>query len=57
MEWKEHNVRSGSEFCHEALAGDVDADGDIDVVIKGWTKGSFEYMENRRIKKETEDRR
>jgi hypothetical protein len=53
-EWKEHTLRSGPDVCHEALAGDVDADGDIDVVIKGWTSGSFEYMENRRLQKRTD---
>jgi hypothetical protein len=44
--WKEHILLSGHP-CHEALAGDVDRDGDIDLVIKGWRSGSFLYLENR----------
>ena len=43
--WKEHIILSGP-LCHEGLAGDVDADGDIDLVLKGWTSGPFIYMEN-----------
>jgi hypothetical protein len=35
--------------CHEGNAGDVDRDGDVDFVAKGWKTGPFIYIENRRI--------
>ncbi len=43
--WKEHVILA-DQPCHEALAGDVDGDGDVDLLIKGWTGGSFFYLEN-----------
>jgi hypothetical protein len=46
-DWQRHVLLTGHP-CHEALAGDVDGDGDIDVVIKGWTSGSFLFLENRK---------
>jgi hypothetical protein len=48
--WKEHIIHSGPDVCHEGLAGDVDADGDVDLVWKGWKTGPFVYMENKLIK-------
>jgi hypothetical protein len=44
--WKQHVILAGHP-CHEALAGDVDADGDVDLLLKGWTTGSFFYLENK----------
>jgi len=45
-EWKEHTLLTGKR-CHEAVAGDVDGDGDIDICGKPWA-GDFPYiyMEN-----------
>lgn len=43
--WQEHTILSGP-LCHEGIAGDVDQDGDVDLIIKGWTSGSFIYAQN-----------
>jgi hypothetical protein len=44
--WTEHEIFSGVE-CHEAVAGDVDRDGDIDICSKPWDGGDEHvYMEN-----------
>jgi len=45
-QWVEHTLLTGRR-CHEAVAGDVDGDGDIDICGKPWT-GDFPYiyMEN-----------
>ena len=43
--WKEHLILNGF-VAHEGLAGDVDADGDLDIVSKEWTSGSLYYLEN-----------
>jgi hypothetical protein len=44
--WTEHEIFSGVE-CHEAVAGDVDGDGDIDICSKPWDGGDEHvYMEN-----------
>jgi len=45
-EWKEHTLLDGKR-CHEAVAGDVDGDGDIDIVSKPWSGAyPYIYMEN-----------
>jgi hypothetical protein len=44
--WKEHVLLEGKR-CHEAVAGDVDGDGDIDVCSKPWSGNDpYIYMEN-----------
>ena len=36
------------DFPHDLCAGDVDRDGDPDIIVKGWDKASpFIYLENR----------
>ena len=49
--WKEHIILSGPLY-HEGIAGDVDSDGDVDLIVKGWTSGSFIYLENLLEKKQ-----
>lgn len=45
-EWIEHVI---AEFpCHEAVGGDVDGDGDIDICTKPWSTGNTHYyLENK----------
>lgn len=45
--WIEHELLTGKQ-CHEAEAGDVDGDGDIDICTKPWS-GTNEhlFLENR----------
>jgi len=44
--WIEHII---AEFpCHEAVGGDVDGDGDIDICTKPWSTGNTHYfLENK----------
>jgi hypothetical protein len=43
--WKEHVV--ARKPCHEAAAGDVDGDGDIDICTKPWSTGDEHvYLRN-----------
>lgn len=48
--WKEHVIHSGMTV-HEGVAGDVDRDGDVDIIIKPWNHKDnpkdFLYLENR----------
>ncbi|NOY84719.1 MAG: VCBS repeat-containing protein [Nitrospirae bacterium] len=43
--WLEHIIVEGYEI-HEAQAGDVDGDGDIDIVFKPWNGGEQVFLEN-----------
>jgi hypothetical protein len=43
--WREHIVLSGKR-CHEAKAGDVDGDGDIDICTKPWHGSLHLYLRN-----------
>jgi len=40
--WVEHTLLDGKR-CHEAVAGDVDGDGDIDICSKPWS-GAYPYI-------------
>jgi hypothetical protein len=44
-DWQEHVVLKGRR-CHEAKAGDVDADGDIDICFKPWRGSLHIYLRN-----------
>jgi len=52
MRWRRHDVYRGLTI-HEAIAGDVDNDGDVDVIIKPWNHKDepkdFVFLENRII--------
>ena len=44
--WKEHVI--ATKPCHEAMAADVDGDGDIDICTKPWHVGNEHwYFENK----------
>jgi len=43
--WQRHEVLSGKR-CHEAMCGDVDGDGDIDVCSKPWNGDEHVFLEN-----------
>ncbi|HBH85311.1 MAG: hypothetical protein A2X05_16760 [Bacteroidetes bacterium GWE2_41_25] len=45
-DWKEHVILEGF-VSHDAVTGDVDGDGDIDILSKEWTSGSVYYLENK----------
>lgn len=46
LTWTEHLI--AQKHCHEAVAGDVDRDGDIDIVFKPWSgENEHIYLENR----------
>lgn len=44
--WEEHVVLDRNLGGHEAWAGDVDGDGDIDVVSKTWRSGLYQESAN-----------
>ncbi len=47
--WKEHIV--AQKPCHEAVGGDVDGDGDIDICFKPWSTGNDHiYLRNMLVK-------
>lgn len=46
--WKEHLILEGKRV-HEAVAADVDGDGDIDIVTKPWRGDLHFYLENKLI--------
>ncbi len=48
LKWKEHIILSGKRI-HEAVAADVDKDGDIDICTKPWQGGLHLYLENKMI--------
>jgi len=43
--WKQHIILEGPE-CHEAVAADVDGDGDIDICSKPWNGDLHVYLRN-----------
>ena len=43
--WKEHEILSGKR-CHEAMAADVDRDGDVDICLKAWHGSLHFYLRN-----------
>ncbi|MGK7396617.1 MAG: FG-GAP repeat domain-containing protein [Candidatus Cyclobacteriaceae bacterium M3_2C_046] len=47
--WQEHVILSDYRI-HEAVADDVDQDGDIDICTKPWHGGKHIYLENKLIK-------
>lgn len=43
--WKEHLILEGPR-CHEGVAADVDADGDVDICSKPWNGDLHVYLRN-----------
>ena len=48
FKWKEHIILQGKRI-HEAVAADVDNDGDIDICSKPWHGKLHIYLENKLI--------
>lgn len=47
-QWKEHLIMTGHP-THESRCGDVDGDGDIDIVTKPWNGDRHLFVENRLV--------
>lgn len=45
-EWKKHLIADGFPMGFEAVAGDLDGDGDQDVVATAWASGQLTWFEN-----------
>jgi hypothetical protein len=43
--WIRHVILEGF-VAHDGVVGDVDRDGDMDIISKEWTSGSLYYLEN-----------
>lgn len=43
--WERHIILEGL-VAHDGVVGDVDRDGDMDIISKEWTSGSLYYLEN-----------
>lgn len=52
--WTEHLILEGKR-CHEAKAGDVDADGDVDICTKPWNGSLHFYLRNLLVEDEGRD--
>lgn len=50
MNWKEHVILTGKRI-HEAVAADVDHDGDIDICTKPWNGSLHFYLENKLVER------
>lgn len=48
LTWKKHILLQGKE-CHEAVVGDVDNDGDIDICSKPWNGNLHIFLQNQLI--------
>lgn len=46
--WKEHLIQTGQR-THESVCGDIDGDGDIDILTKPWGGDLHLFVENRLI--------
>jgi len=46
--WAKHVILDGY-VAHDGVVGDVDDDGDLDIISKEWTEGSLYYLENRLV--------